>query len=78
MLDHRMSHRPAQAGSSSRARLGLRAPAPHLLLCLALAIPSAGALRMQAAMSVGQVSASHTLLADGPALPCGGGIPAPC
>jgi hypothetical protein len=78
MLDHRMSIRAAQAGSTSRARHRLRALAPHLLLCLALAAPCAGALTLRAATSAAQVSASHSLLADGPSLPCGGGIPAPC
>jgi hypothetical protein len=78
MLDHRISNRAAQAGSPCRARRPLRALARHLLLCLAFAVPTAGALSMPAATLVAQVSASHSLLADGPSLPCGGGIPIAC
>lgn len=78
MLDHRMSIRAAQASSPCRARHPIRALAPHLLLCLALAAPCAGALSMPATTSVDQVSASQSQLADGPSLPCGGGIPIPC
>ena len=78
MLDHRMSTQTAQAGSPGRARHPLRGLAPHLLLCLVLAVPSIGALTMPAATSAAQVSASNSPLADGPSLPCGGGIPIAC